>query len=73
MISLWWSFWLTAVGVVGLVFVYRSQSLVGPLIGLGVQGLWIAYAVATRQWWFLVSAFSYGGANIYGIHKRRTK
>lgn len=59
------------IGVTGLVLVYRSQSLVGPAIGLGVQALWIAYAVYTQQWWFLLSAFTYGGANIYGINKRR--
>lgn len=71
MISLWWSFTLTTIGVTGLVLVYRSQSLIGPAIGLAVQALWIAYAIATEQWWFLVSAFTYGGANIYGVLKRR--
>lgn len=71
MISLWWSFTLTAIGVTGLILVYRSQSLIGPCIGLAVQALWIAYAIATRQWWFLASAFAYGGANIYGLTKRR--
>ncbi|WP_280317272.1 hypothetical protein [Nocardia wallacei] len=72
MISLWWSFTLTTIGVTGLVLVYRSQSLLGPSIGLAVQALWIAYAVATRQWWFLLSAFAYGGANVYGIIQRRS-
>lgn len=42
------------------------------MIGLAVQVVWIAYAIATKQWWFLLSAFTYGGANIYGIAKRRT-
>jgi hypothetical protein len=73
MISLWWSFTLTVIGVTGLVLVYRSQSLLGPGIGLAVQALWIAYAIATRQWWFLLSAFTYGAANIYGISTRRVK
>lgn len=73
MISLWWSFALTTIGVTGLVLVYRSQSLVGPGIGLGVQLLWIAYAVTTQQWWFLLSAFTYGGANVYGIRQRATR
>ncbi|MGI5216224.1 hypothetical protein [Nocardia sp. CA-290969] len=70
MISLWWSFALTTIGVIGLVLVYRSQSLIGPSIGLAVQALWIAYAIATRQWWFLLSAITYGAANVYGITKR---
>lgn len=71
MISLWWSFSLTLIGVTGLVLVYRTESLIGPFIGLSVQALWIAYAIATRQWWFLFSAFAYSGANIYGLIKRR--
>ena len=71
MISLWWSFTLTAIGVTGLFLVYRTQSLAGPIIGLLVQLAWIAYAVSTQQWWFLVSAFAYGGTNLYGIAKRR--
>ncbi|MFD3426087.1 hypothetical protein [Nocardia fluminea] len=72
MISLWWSFTLTTIGVTGLALVYgRPSSTIGPYIGLGVQALWIAYAVATGQWWFLVSAFTYGAANLYGLAKRR--
>jgi len=70
-ISLWWSFLLTAFGVFGLFLVYRTTSLIGPMIGVGVQALWIAYALATGQYWFLVSAFAYAGTNLYGIQKRR--
>lgn len=71
MISLWWSFALTTIGVVGLALVYRrSTSIIGPGIGLGVQLLWVAYSVATGQWWFLLSAFTYGAVNIYGLRTR---
>ncbi len=73
MISLWWSFTLTLIGVTGLVLVYRSQSIIGPLVSLTVQGLWIAYAITTSQWWFLVSAFAFSAANLYGINTRRKK
>lgn len=70
--SLWWSFTLTVIGVTGLFFVYRRpRSLLGPFIGIAVQLIWIAYSVATEQWWFLLSAFTYGGVNIYGLLKRR--
>ncbi|TDP29882.1 hypothetical protein [Nocardia ignorata] len=56
----------------GLFLVYgRPNSLIGPVIGLSVQALWIAYAVATGQWWFLLSALTYGAANIYGLRQRR--
>lgn len=70
--SLWWSFALTTIGVTGLALVYaRPQSVAGPTIGVAVQALWVAYSVATGQWWFLASAFAYGGVSAYGIHTRR--
>ncbi|MFR9773142.1 hypothetical protein [Nocardia sp. SC052] len=73
MVSLWWSFALTTIGVVGLALVYaRPRSVLGPGIGLAVQGLWITYSVSTGQWWFLLSALTYGSVNMYGIHTRRT-
>lgn len=65
-ISLWWSFALTSVGVFGL-FLTMRKNFAGPWIGLAIQVLWIAYAVSSRQWWFLLSAFSYGAVNIYGL------
>lgn len=55
----WWSWLLTAVGVTGLYFAGRKRAL-GWAIGLGAQLLWIAYALSTRQYGFLVSAFAYG-------------
>jgi hypothetical protein len=70
MISLWWSFTLTAIGVVGIALAYRSQSKLGPTIGIAAQFLWFAYAVTTQQWWFLVSAFLYGDTHLYGLIKR---
>ncbi|MGW5147549.1 hypothetical protein [Rhodococcus koreensis] len=52
--------------------VYRHpQSLIGPVIGIAVQALWITYAIATRQWGFLPMSLCYGGANVYGLRKRR--
>ncbi|MFE9921571.1 hypothetical protein ACFYQA_08310 [Streptomyces sp. NPDC005774] len=55
----WWSWLLTAVGVTGLYFAGRKRAL-GWAIGLGAQVLWVAYALSTRQYGFLVSAFAYG-------------
>ena len=55
----WWSWLLTAVGIAGLWIAGMRMSL-GWAIGLAAQGLWIAYAVATRQWGFIASAFAYG-------------
>lgn len=52
-----------AVGVAGLYFAGKRKSW-GWLIGVGVQPLWIIYAVATRQWGFVVSAVLYGAAHL---------
>jgi hypothetical protein len=59
MVSQWWSWLLTAVGVFGL-YLAGQKLKVGWAVGLGAQTLWISYAIATRQWGFIFSAFAYG-------------
>ena len=54
-----WSYALTAIGVFGLWLSGRKDAR-GWLVGLGAQVLWIAYAIATEQWGFIVSAAAYG-------------
>lgn len=58
-----WSWALTAVGVLGIYLAGR-RARVGWAVGFGAQALWIAYAVATRQWGFIFSAIAYG--TVYG-------
>lgn len=55
----WWSWALTVVGVFGL-YLAGKRSPWGWVVGIGAQILWLAYALATRQWGFLVSCFAYG-------------
>ena len=55
----WWSWLLTAVGIVGL-FLAGSKRKVGWAIGLGAQVLWVAYAIVSGQYGFLASAGAYG-------------
>jgi hypothetical protein len=55
----WWSWLLTAVGVTGL-WAAGSKKSWGWAIGIGAQGLWIAYALHTGQYGFLASALAYG-------------
>lgn len=55
----WWSWILTAAGVFGLYLAGR-KSRAGWAVGFGAQTLWIAYAIATRQWGFIFSACAYG-------------
>ncbi|NIL57110.1 hypothetical protein [Salinispora arenicola] len=54
-----WSWLLTAVGVTGLYLAGR-RSPWGWAVGIGAQALWLAYAVHTRQWGFLISCAAYG-------------
>ena len=57
--SPYWSYLLTAVGIFGIYLAGR-KNLYGWAVGLGAQVLWIAYAISTEQWGFIVSAFAYG-------------
>lgn len=68
MISQWWSITLTAIGLIGLILTMRKH-IAGPIIGAGVQVLWIAYAVASHQPAFIASALAYGAVNAYGIQR----
>ena len=58
-----WSYTLAAVGVFGIWLAGR-RNLYGWAVGLGAQVLWIAYALATSQPGFIVSALAYGA--VYG-------
>lgn len=57
--SQYWSWVLTAVGVFGLYLAGR-KSKAGWAVGFSAQGLWVAYAIATKQWGFIFSALAYG-------------
>lgn len=63
MIPWWWSWLLTAIGCIGLLLV-GNRRREGFLVGLGAQLLWIAYAAATDQPGFYVSAIAYGFVNV---------
>ena len=68
MIPWWWSFLLTAIGVFGL-WAAGSKKPWGWAVGLGAQVLWIAYAVQSEQWGFIVSAFAYGSVYARNLRK----
>jgi hypothetical protein len=55
----YWSWILMVVGVFGLWLAGRKSPW-GWAVGLGAQALWVAYALASRQYGFLVSAGAYG-------------
>lgn len=67
----WWSWLLTAVGVVGL-FLAGSRRSVGWAVGLGAQMLWVAYAIHSQQWGFIASALAYGSVYARNFYRWRT-
>lgn len=57
---LWlWSYLLATVGILGI-WLAGSKRRVGWAVGLSAQVLWVAYAVASEQYGFLVTAVAYG-------------
>jgi hypothetical protein len=55
----YWSYFLSAVGILGI-YLAGKKNKAGWAVGFGVQGVWIAYAIASRQWGFILSAIAYG-------------
>lgn len=53
-----WSWILAAVGVTGIFFVGR-KTIWGWLILVINECLWIAYAIITKQYGFIVAAIAY--------------
>lgn len=60
-----WSWLLTTVGVFGLWLAGRRDWR-GWAVGVAAQGLWITYAIVTRQWGFIASALAYG--SVFGLN-----
>lgn len=54
-----WSLILAGIGVFGI-YLAGKKSKWGWAVGLGAQLLWIAYALTTRQYGFIISALAYG-------------
>ena len=66
-----WSWALAVVGVVGIYFVGK-KTLWGWFVLLFNETLWIAYAIVTEQYGFIVSAIAYGAVYIQSyIHWKR--
>jgi len=57
-----WSWALALLGVSGL-WLAGSNCRAGWLVGIAAQAAWVGYAVATRQWGFLLSAAAYTVVN----------
>lgn len=69
---MWWSVVLAAVGVFGLYLTTRKMAA-GYAVGVGVQVLWITYAVVTAQYGFIFSALAFGAVNALGFYRWRSE
>lgn len=58
--SWWWSWLLSITGAASFYLAGRKLWWAW-WVSVAMQGLWLAYAVATRQYGFLVGVFLYGG------------
>lgn len=54
----WWSWLLTLVGVTGFVLAGRKVWWCW-YVNIGCQGLWLAYALVTAQYGFIVASVVY--------------
>jgi hypothetical protein len=66
-----WSWVLATIGVLGIYFVGR-KTIWGWLVLLANEVIWIAYALTTKQYGFIVSAVAYAIVYVRSfIHWRR--
>jgi hypothetical protein len=59
MANWWWSWLLAIIGITGL-WAAGSKKPWGWALNIGVQFLWIAFAINTGQYGFIVAAIAYG-------------
>ena len=71
---MYWSYLLAAIGVAGIFFVGR-KTIWGWLVLLFNEVLWIAYALVTNQYGFILSAIAYAAVYIksYILWKRESE
>lgn len=65
-----WSFALAAVGITGLL-IAATRPHVGWWFNIAAQAVWLAYAVATRQWGFVLTAVAYTVAYVRLLRRSR--
>ncbi|QJD49643.1 PnuC-like nicotinamide riboside transporter [Gordonia phage Secretariat] len=63
---MWWSWILAIIGMTG-VYLTTQKKVIGFGVGLFVQTLWVAYAIATEQYGFILSALGFGVVNTLGL------
>lgn len=70
MTAWYWSWILTAIGVLGL-YAAGSRRSWGWLLNFFAQGMWLTYALTTEQWGFVPAPFIYGSVYLRNYRKAR--
>lgn len=65
---MWWSWVLTTIGITGYILIGRKVWWAW-YVNIGVQVLWIIYAIQTKQYGFIVSAVMY--AIVFATNARK--
>lgn len=65
-----WSWTLALIGMTG-VYLTTKKMITGFIVGVSVQGLWVAFAISTAHYGFIFSALGYGFINFLGIMRWR--
>lgn len=71
MAAQWWSWVLTLIGLTGWWLTGR-RLWQGWAVSLAVQALWLAYALATGQYGFIVAALAYGAMAAHNVRRWRS-
>ncbi|MGW1059379.1 hypothetical protein [Micromonospora rubida] len=68
MTAQWWSWALTAIGLTGWWLTGRRMWQ-GWAVAIAVQILWLAYALATAQYGFIVASVAYGALAAHNLRR----
>ncbi|MEU5872500.1 hypothetical protein AB0A73_13210 [Glycomyces sp. NPDC047369] len=68
----WWSWALTLIGLTGWWLTGR-RLWQGWAVSLAVQALWLAYALVTQQYGFIVASVSYGAMATLNLRRWRAE
>lgn len=68
--SQWWSWLLAVIGVSGI-YVVGNKNMLGWLVLCVNECIWIFYAIATKQYGFIVMAVAYASVYIKSFRQWR--
>lgn len=68
----WWSWLLAIIGVSGI-YVVGNKNMLGWLVLCINECIWICYAIATKQYGFIVMALAYASVYIKSFRQWKSE